>query len=144
MTQCARVAARDFEHIHVKETDVRSRLPRDFLHNPQRIRTLNLVPEDFSPPLIDSRPLVAFCGCIVAARLQVILHPTLSGRAPDEIESIWIQIKQNRVANHVSVMVTRDELFGLIDFEIFKAIDAKVREQFERVRPFDIEVGHVV
>ena len=41
-------------------------------------------------------------------------------------------------------MVTRDELFGLIDFEIFKAIDAKVREQFERVRPFDIEVGHVV
>jgi hypothetical protein len=68
----------------------------------------------------------------------------VSGRAPDKIEFIFIQIKENRIANHVAIMVTRNKLLGLIDFEIFKAIDAKIGEQFESLRALHVKVGHVV
>jgi hypothetical protein len=32
----------------------------------------------------------------------------------------------------------------LIDFEVLKAIDAEIREQFEGVRALHIKIGHVV
>ena len=73
-----------------------------------------------------------------------MLHPIVSGRAPDEIESIFTQIKEDRVANHIAVMVTCNKLLGLIDFEVFKAIDAKIGEQFESVRALHIKIRHVV
>jgi hypothetical protein len=68
----------------------------------------------------------------------------VSGRTPHEVESIFIEIKENRIANHIAIMVTRNELLGLIDFEVFEAIDTQIREQFEGVRTLHVKIGHVV
>ncbi len=68
----------------------------------------------------------------------------MSGRAPDEIESILIEMEENRITNHISIMVTRNKLLGLIDFEILKAIHTKIREQFECVRALNIKICHMV
>jgi hypothetical protein len=73
-----------------------------------------------------------------------MLHPIVSGRAPDEIESIFTQIKEDRVANHIAVMVTCNKLLGLVDFEILKSIDAQIGEQFEGFRTLHVKIRHVV
>ena len=105
---------------------------------------MNLVSENLSPALIDGGSLVPFRRRLVAASLQVVLHPVVSGRTPDEIEFILVQIKENRIANHVSIMIAGDKLLGLIDLEILEAIDTQIGEQFERIGTLDIEIGHVV
>jgi hypothetical protein len=68
----------------------------------------------------------------------------VSGRTPDEVEFIFVEIKEDRVTNHIAIMVTRNELLGLIDFEVFKAIDSEIGEQFEGVRTLYIQIGHMV
>jgi hypothetical protein len=50
------------------------------------------------------------------------LHPIGSGRAPYEIEFVFIQIKKNRITDNVPTMITGDKLLGLIDLEIVKAV----------------------
>src|SRR5207244_2942086 len=65
-------------------------------------------------------------------------------RPPDEIESVFGQIKEDGVTNHVSIMVTRNELLGLVDFEIFEGIYAEIGEQLECIRALDIKICHVV
>jgi hypothetical protein len=67
------------------------------------------------------------------------------GRRPsDKIEFIFIQIKENGIANHIAIMAAGNKLLGLVDFEIFKAIDAKIGEQLESVGALHVEVRHVV
>ena len=144
MTQGADIPTRDDENTYIKEPDFRRRFSRDLLHNPESIWALNLISESLSVALIDSGPLIPLRGCLVPASLQIILHPIVSGWTPDKIESIFIEIKEDRIANHIAIMVARNKLLGLIDFEVLKAIDAEIGEQFEGVRTVHIKIGHVV
>src|SRR5258708_25652219 len=73
-----------------------------------------------------------------------MLHPIVSRRTADEIESIFSEIKEDRVANHIALMVTGNKLLGLINFKILKAINAKIRKQFDSIRTFNIKIRHVV
>jgi hypothetical protein len=68
----------------------------------------------------------------------------VSGRTPDEVESIFIEIKEDRITDHITIMVTRNKLLGLIDLEALKAIDPEIGEQLEGVRTLHIKIGHVV
>ena len=50
----------------------------------------------------------------------------MSWRAAHQIELIFVQIKKDSIADHISIMVTRNKLLGLIDFEILVAVDAEI------------------
>ena len=117
VTQGANIPARDVQYVHIEEADIRRGLAGHLLHHPESMGALNLVSESLSPALIDSRPLIPFRRRLVPAGLHVILDPIVSGRTPNEIEPIFIQIKKNCIANHISIVVAGDKLLGLIDFE---------------------------
>ena len=68
-----------------------------------------------------------------AATQKLAVIPVGGGRAADEIEFVFIQIKENGIANDVPVMATGNKLLGLIDFESLEAIYRKIGEEFERV-----------
>jgi hypothetical protein len=68
----------------------------------------------------------------------------MSRRTSDEVEHVFAERKQNRVANHVSIRVAGHELLGLIDVEILETVDAEIGKHLQRIGPFDVEVGHVV
>ncbi len=144
VTQRTDILSGDLEIVHVEESDVRHRLARDLLHDLDRLGTLNLIPEDFPVALIHERSLVSFRLGLVAAGLHVVLHPVVSRRTSDEVELVFAERKQNRVANHVSIRVAGHELLGLIDLEILEAVDAEIGKHFQRIRTFDVEIGHVV
>jgi hypothetical protein len=72
------------------------------------------------------------------------LHPIRCRRATDEIEFIFVKMKEYGIANYISIAVAGNKLLGLIDFEILKAIDAKIGKYFQCVRALDIKIGHMV
>jgi hypothetical protein len=53
-------------------------------------------------------------------------------------------MKEDRITNDISILVARDKLFGLMDSEILKAIDAKIGKHLERVRALNVKICHVV
>src|SRR5205823_9584644 len=75
MPQCADIPARDFEQIHIEESDIRRGFRRYLFHHLDGIGALNLIPENLSAAFINSGPLVPFRRCLVPASLQVVLHP---------------------------------------------------------------------
>src|SRR5262245_20483428 len=117
----------------MKEPDIWSGLARDLLHYPRSLRPLNLVPKHLSPALIDSGPFVPLCGCVVLASLEVVLHPVRSRRTADKIESVVIEVKENSVADNVSVAIACYELLCLIDLEILEGVHTQVGKQPERI-----------
>src|SRR5687767_10905327 len=144
MPQSTHFPSRDREHVHVEGEDLRRGFSDGSLHNLRSIGTLNLVSENLSTALIHSGSLVGFSSCAITARFEVVLNPVRSRRTSHEIEPVFVQVKQNRVANHISAVITGNELLGLIYFETVEAIDAKVGQQFEGIRTFNIEVRHMV
>jgi hypothetical protein len=66
------------------------------------------------------------------------------GRAPDEAEAILVEVEEDRVADHVAVVVDRDELLRLVHGEGLEAVHAGGLEQLQRIGALDVEVGHVV
>jgi hypothetical protein len=74
----------------------------------------------------------------------MILNPIVSGRAPDETDSIFIQEKENSVTDHISIVITGDKLLGFIDLKVLKGIYAKGREQFDDIRARDRKIRHMV
>ena len=69
---------------------------------------------------------VAFDGDVVAAGFSVELHPVFSGRPANEVEAVLVEMKQDGVADDVAIGRAGDELFGLVDFEIFETIDGEI------------------
>src|SRR5829696_4344011 len=67
----------------------------------------------------------------------------MSGGPPDVIESIVVQIEENHITDHVSVMIACDKLLGLVDFEGLEVVYAEIGEQLECVRTFNIEIRHM-
>ena len=74
----------------------------------------------------------------------MVLDPVVRGRPTDEIEGILGEKEQDRIADHVTVVVAGDELLGLVDGEVPDRVDAEVRQQLERIGTLDVHIGHVV
>src|SRR4029450_13425356 len=144
MTQRADVFSGNFENVHIEESHVRHRPARDLLHDLPTLGTLNLIPKDFPVALVHERSLVPFRLGVVLASFHVVLHPVVSRRTSDEVELVFAERKQNAVAHHVPIRVAGHELLGLIDPEILETVDAEIGKYFQRIRAFDVEVGHVV
>jgi len=104
----------------------------------------NLISKRLSSSLIGGRPFVSFRRCLIPASLYAILHPIAGGRPADEIELVLRQVKKDGITDDIAIVIARDEVFCLIDFEILEAIDAQIRKHFERIRPFDINVRHMM
>src|SRR5215203_2825272 len=71
------------------------------------------------------------------------MHPVMSGGPPDKIEPIFVQIEENRITDHVSIMIACDKLLGFVNFEVLEVVYAEIGEQLECVRTFDIEIRHM-
>src|SRR5215210_4984270 len=67
----------------------------------------------------------------------------MSSRPPNEVEPILVQIEENRITDHVSIMIACDKLLGFVNFEVLEAVYAEIGEQPECVRTFDIEIRHM-
>jgi hypothetical protein len=144
MTQGVNIVARNVEHIHVKETDIRRSSSCDLLHHANGMRALNLISENFPCTFIDSRPFVSFHGGVISAGLDVVLHPIGGGRPPDKIEPVLAQIEKNGIANDISLGIARDKLLGLMDLEIPETVHRKVRQQSQSIGALHVEVRHMV
>src|SRR5687767_8519342 len=67
----------------------------------------------------------------------------MSGGPPDEIEPILVQMEENRITDHVTILIACNKLLGLVDFEGLEVVHAEIGEQPECVRTFDIEIRHM-
>ena len=93
------------------------------------VRALHLVAvRPCAPALVHERALVALAVGVVAAGLDVELHPVQRGRTADEVELVRREVKQDRVADDVAVMVARDELLRRVDAEVVERVDAEIGE----------------
>jgi hypothetical protein len=144
VAQGADVAPRNREDIHAEKPDVGWSLSQHLLHHVKGVRPLKLVPEQLPAALINRRPLVSFGRRLIVAAFHVVLYPVERRRASDEAQSLLIEIKEDRVADHVPLVVAGDELLRLIDPEIPEAVDSEIREHFESVAALDIQVRHVM
>src|SRR5438874_9210785 len=72
------------------------------------------------------------------------LNPIVNGGPADKEQFILVEIKEDGVADDVPIVITSDKLFGFVDREIRKAVDAGSGQQFERVGALNPHVGHVV
>ena len=72
------------------------------------------------------------------------LNPIGSRRAPNEHQSIPLEMEENAVANNVAIVTAGGELFGSIDRKICESVGGEIGEHFERVGTFYVYVGHVV
>ena len=68
----------------------------------------------------------------------------MNGGPADEKQLILVQIKEDGVADHVSVVIAPDKLLGLVDTVVLKTIDPRIGEQLDRVRSLNPHVRHVV
>ena len=118
--------------------------PLIFSSSLERGGALHLVAVEPAVVRVHGRALVALDRGVVVAGLAVVLHPVVRRRSPDEVEEILVEVEEDRVADHVAVVVAGDELLGLVDLERREAVDTGVREQLERIRALDVHVGHVV
>ena len=118
--------------------------PLAFSSTSSAVGTLHLVAVEPAVAGIDGRPLVSLGGRVVVSRLAVVLHPVVRRGAPDEAEQVVVEIEEDRVADHIAVVVAGHELLGLVDGEILKAVDGEIGQQSEGVRAFDVQVRHVV
>jgi len=138
MPQSANLTAGDGEDIHIEEADIGSGLARHFLHGAKGMGALNLVAVSSAAALIDGGPLVALSGGLIAARLYVVFNPIQGGRTAHQVELVFVQVEENRIPNHIAVVIAGNKLLGLVDLEILKAIDGEIGKHFQCVGPLDI------
>src|SRR5439155_2882033 len=107
----------DGDFAHVKELDFGYRPAVELVQDLSRIRPLDLIPVESANnrDIPGNGPLVSREGNFVSAGLGMILNPVVNGGPADEKQLILVEIKEDAVANHVSVVIAPDKLLGLID-----------------------------
>ena len=141
----AHLLACDRDLAEVEELDLGQRPAVRLRQHLERGRPLHLEAVDLPPPgRVRGRPLVAVEGDVEVARLGVVLHPVVGRGATDEVDAVLVEEEEDRVADHVAVVVHGDELLRLADLEVLERVDAERGEELDDVRPLDVEVGHVV
>ena len=116
------------------------------LHHLHGVRALDLETVGLAIERVRARgrALVELHLHVVAAGGGVKANPVEHRNASDEVELIRGQVEQDHVADHVAVVVAGHELLGFVHREAGEAVDAQVREQFQGVRSFHRQIGHVV
>src|SRR5262249_31408512 len=126
MAQCADFTSRDVDFPHVEELDIRYWLAIQFVQNLRGIGALNLIAA--KPPnyghIWGNGPFIPRQRNVISAGLRMVLHPVVDRGSAHEKEFILIQVEENGVADHVSVVVASDKLLRFIDSEILKSVDA--------------------
>src|SRR6476646_3922162 len=146
MTQSANAASSNREGGHVEEFQFRHKLARDFFDDFHRIGTLNLVAVSFADNWTgpSHRPFVSLQLDPAVAGFRVKLDPVVYRRATDDIEQLSFEVKENHIANDISVVITRNKLFRPVWFKTLEAVHAQPGKKLQCVRPLNVHVGHVV
>ena len=142
--QRAHLVAADRDPPHVEELDLGQRAAVRFLEHLHRGRALHLEAVELAPFLVDGGALVAMERHVVVAGLGVVLHPVVRRRAADEADHVLLEVEEDRIADHVAVVVDRRELLRLVDAEVLEGVDAGRLEEPDHVRALDGQVGHVM
>src|SRR5712671_6287577 len=116
MTQGSDLASGDGDFTQVEEFDVRYWSAVQLVQNLVRIGALNLI--SVEPANNRSVPgdgsLVSGQGHVISILFGVILNPVVHGGPPDEKQLILVEVEENPVADHVSVVTARDKLLRFI------------------------------
>ena len=72
------------------------------------------------------------------------LDPVGSGRTPDEHVFALVQMEEDAVADHVTIITAGDKLLGLVVRKVLERIDGEVGKQFDAIRAFNENIHHVV
>ena len=144
VAQRADVLACDLEARHVEEAQLRRLLARRLANDVHRAGTLHLVAVQNRIALAVERVVVAPDAHVVAARRGVVVQPVDRRRNADGLVFVLLEVEQDVVADDVAVVIDGDELLGHVDRELRDAVDGELADQLERVRPLDVQVGHVV
>src|SRR6267378_7953685 len=146
MAQGADFASRDGDFTHVEELDVRYWSAVQLVQNLISIGALDLIPVEpaNNRHVSGDGPLVSGQGNLISILLGVVLNPVVHGGPADEKQFIRVEVKENPVADHESLVTGRNKLLGFIDGKILNAIDTRCGEQFERVRSLYPHIGHMV
>src|SRR5262249_48171672 len=80
---------------------------------------------------------------LIPAGFAVVLKPVMDGGTADNIEQLFLEVKQNGIANYVSIVATRNVLLGFIDVKVLEAIYAVIRKQADRVGPLNVHICHM-
>ena len=145
VVQSAHLPPADRELAQVEELDLGKRPAVRLLQNLHRGRPLNLEAVELAPARgVDGGSLVPRQLHVVAPGLGVVLNPVVRGRTPHEPNPVLLQVEEDRVSDDVPVVVAHDELLRLLRSEVLERVDADMSEELDRVRPFDLEVEHVV
>ena len=130
---------------HVEELQFAGRLADRLLDHLHGVRALDLEAIGLALAVgAQSRALVEFDLHVVLAGRGVEHHPVQRRRAADQIELVRGEIEQDDVADHVAFGRDRHELLGLVRLEALVAVHRQIREQLQRIRSFDREIGHVI
>ena len=145
VVQGAHLPPADRELAHVEELDLGQRAAVRLLQHLHRRRPLDLEAVELTPARgVDGRPLVPRHVHVVVTGLGVVLHPVVRGGTADEADPVLLQVEEDRVPDHVAVVVAHDELLRLVRREVLERVHAEVGEELDRVRALDLEVQHVV
>ena len=93
---------------------------------------------------VESTIVVPFRGDVVPAFFDVELHPVVGRRSADDVDFVFFEEKQNRIANDVAVVIAGNKLLALVGLEILNRVDTQIRQQFDDIRALNIEVCHMV
>ena len=125
MTQCADFASRDGYFPQVEELDVRYWAPVELVQNLRSRRALDLISVEsaHNGDVPNNGPLVPLDGHLISTGLSMVLNPVVHGGPADENKFVLVHMKENPVADYISIVITRNKLLGFIDREIRKTID---------------------
>ena len=148
MPQRADLTFSDIDVAHIKKLDLGRCCTVQLLNHLPRVRPLNLVAVASTNHCFSTRigrRAVVLLSCDVkAAGLRLKFNPTGCGRAPHKHQLVGLQVKQNPVADYMTVVAAGSQLFRSVYGEFGETIEAEIRSQLHRIRPFDVKVGHMV
>src|SRR5678815_3918610 len=146
MAQRTNFPAGDGDFAHVEELDVRYRAAVELAQYLRSIGALDLISVESTNDrhIADDRSFISGECDVIPSGFGVVLHPVVNRGPADEQQTILREMKEDGVADDVSVVVASNELLGLVDGEIRKRVDTSRRQQLEGVGAINKHVGHVV
>ena len=100
--------------------------PFAFVEHVERRRALHLEAVDLPPPV--GFAAVRSSRSIVTSKSPVsawyCTQLCADGR-PDEVDAVLVEEEEDRVADHVAVVIAGDELLRLADLEVLERVDAE-------------------
>ena len=109
----------------------------------ESIGALNLVAVDHPAALVVHGALVTSDLHIVVADDGIVFNPVRHRGTTHDADLVFGVAEEDRITNHVTVVITGHDLLGLVRSEILKRVYCDVRQEAHDVRTFEIDVLHV-